>query len=143
LVHDLYLLLARLLMAPIMMVYGAQKLLDISHFLNNPATKRMMEALASGASAPVWFAYANGAFQLLAGLFVLLGVKARISAGLVVIWLLPVTYFGHPFWAGIRPDFNEAQFYKNLAIIAAYLLIATVGAGRYSIDNVLAQRGRS
>jgi putative oxidoreductase len=61
----------------------------------------------------------------------------------VVIWLLPVTYFGHPFWAGIRPDFNEAQFYKNLAIIAAYLLIATVGAGRYSIDNVLAQRGRS
>ncbi len=140
--HDISLLLARILMAPIMMVYGAQKLLDINQFLMNPATKRMMEALASGATAPIWFAYANGAFQLLSGLFVLLGVKARLSAGLVVIWLVPVTYFGHPFWAGIRPDFNEAQFYKNLAIIAAYLLIAAMGAGRYSIDNALARSGR-
>jgi len=142
LAHDISLLLARILMAPIMMVYGAQKLLDINQFLMNPATKRMMEALASGVTAPIWFAYANGAFQLLSGLFVLLGVKARLSAGLVVIWLVPVTYFGHPFWAGIRPDFNEAQFYKNLAIIAAYLLIAAMGAGRYSIDNALARSGR-
>lgn len=140
--HDLSLLLARILMAPIMMVYGAQKLLDINQFLMNPATKRMMEALASGASVPIWFAYANGAFQLLSGLFVLLGVKARLSAWLVVIWLVPVTYFGHPFWAGIRPDFNEAQFYKNLAIIAAYLLITAMGAGRYSIDNALVRSGR-
>lgn len=140
--HDLSLLLARILMAPIMMVYGAQKLLDINQFLMNPATKRMMEAWASGATAPIWFAYANGAFQLLSGLFVLLGIKARLSAGLVVIWLVPVTYFGHPFWAGIRPDFNEAQFYKNLAIIAAYLLIAAMGAGRYSIDNALVRSGR-
>jgi putative oxidoreductase len=127
-------------MAPIMIVYGAQKLGDISHFLNNPATKRMMEALASGATAPIWFAYANGAFQLFAGLLVLLGLKARLSAAVVVIWLVPVTYFGHPFWMGIEPAFNEAQFYKNLAIIAAYLLIACMGAGKYSVDQALLKR---
>lgn len=139
-INDLCLLFARVLMAPIMIVYGAQKLGDISHFLNNPATKRMMEALASGATAPIWFAYANGAFQLFAGLLVLLGLKARLSAAVVVIWLVPVTYFGHPFWMGIEPAFNEAQFYKNLAIIAAYLLIACMGAGKYSVDQALLKR---
>jgi len=137
---DLALLLARVLMAPIMLVYGAQKLGDISHFLNNPATQRMMESLAAGAPAPLWFAYANGAFQLGAGLMILLGLKARLVAGLAVIWLIPVTYFGHPFWLGIEPAFNEAQFYKNLAIIAAYLLIASMGAGKYSLDSAMRHR---
>ena len=124
-------------MAPIMVVYGAQKLGDISNFLNNPATQRLMEALAGGASAPIWFAYANGLFQLGAGLLVLFGFKTRMAAVLTVIWLVPVTYFGHPFWLGIDPAFNEAQFYKNFAIIAAYLLIASMGAGKYSVDQAL------
>jgi putative oxidoreductase len=140
--NDLVFLIARVLMAPIMVVYGAQKLADISNFLNNPATARMMEAIAGGAPAPIWFAYGNAVFQLLAGVFVLVGFKTRWTASLVVLWLMPVTYFGHPFWAGIEPAFNEAQFYKNLAIIAAYALIACMGAGKYSFDHVLGKRGR-
>lgn len=132
---NLVLLVARVLMAPIMIVYGAQKLTDIANFLNNPATVRMMEAIAGGAAAPIWFAYANALFQLLTGVFVLVGFKTRLTALLVVIWLVPVTYFGHPFWAGIDPAFNEAQFYKNLAIIAAYGLIACMGAGKFSVDH--------
>jgi putative oxidoreductase len=30
---------------------------------------------------------------------------------------------------------NQANFYKNLAIMGAYLLLAITGAGRYSIDH--------
>jgi putative oxidoreductase len=30
---------------------------------------------------------------------------------------------------------NQANFYKNLAIMAAYLLLAITGAGRYSVDH--------
>jgi putative oxidoreductase len=30
---------------------------------------------------------------------------------------------------------NQANFYKNLAIMAAYLLLAVTGAGRYSVDH--------
>lgn len=88
------------------------------------------------------FAYANGLFQLAAGLLVLVGLQSRLIAGLVVVWLIPVTYFGHPFWLGIDPAFNEAQFYKNLAIIAAYLLIASMGPGKYSLDQALRNRRR-
>lgn len=127
-------------MAPIMIVYGAQKLSDTGHFIKNPATIRLMHLIADGMTAPVWFAYANAIFQLGAGVAILLGLQTRLSATAIIVWLIPVTYFGHPFWAGIQPDFNEAQFYKNLAIIAAYMLIALNGAGRWSVDGLLFNR---
>jgi putative oxidoreductase len=53
-----------------------------------------------------------------------------------VLWLIPVTYFGHPFWAGMDPAFNEVNFYKNLGVISAYLMISSFGAGKFSIDAV-------
>lgn len=137
---DWVLLTARVLVAPIMIVYGLQKLGDINAFTDNPATVRMMQMFANGHAPPLWFAYGNALFQLLAGVFVLLGAYTRVGAALVVLWLVPVTYFGHPFWAGIKPEFNEAQFYKNLAIMAAYGLIAHFGAGRLSIDSWLRYR---
>ncbi len=135
--HNLSLLVSRILMAPIMVLYGFDKLVDINNFINNPATVRLMSLFLKGGVAPMWFAYANAFFQLAIGVAVLVGFKTRVSALLVVLWLIPVTYLGHPFWAGINPVFNEPQFYKNLAIMAAYLLIATYGAGRYSVDGLL------
>lgn len=135
--HNVSLLISRILMAPIMVLYGFDKLVDINNFINNPATVRLMSLFLQGGVAPMWFAYVNAFFQLAIGVAVLVGFKTRVSAFLVVLWLIPVTYLGHPFWAGINPVFNESQFYKNLAIMAAYLLIATCGAGRYSIDGLL------
>lgn len=137
---DLILLIARVLVAPIMIVYGLQKLGDISAFTDNPATVRMMQMFVNGQAPPLWFAYANALFQLLAGVFVLIGAYTRASAWLILLWLIPVTYFGHPFWAGIKPEFNEAQFYKNLAIMAAYGLLGHFGGGRLSIDGWLRHR---
>ena len=67
----------------------------------------------------------------------MLGFKTGISALFAVLWLIPVTYFGHPFWAGIDPIFNEVNFSKNLGIIAAYLMISCFGAGRFSIDAII------
>lgn len=96
-----------------------------------------MEVFANSVSAPVWFAYANALFQFGVGVTILFGFKTRMSALLAVLWLIPVTYFGHPFWAGIDPAFNEVNFYKNLGIIAAYLLISCFGAGRFSIDAIV------
>jgi putative oxidoreductase len=138
--HNFSLLISRILVAPIMVVYGLDKLSDIGNFINNPATVRLMSMIAQGATAPIWFAYINAIFQFAIGMMVLIGYQTRISALLVVLWLIPVTYLGHPFWAGINPVFNEPQFYKNLAIIAAYLMIATYGAGRFSVDNFISRR---
>jgi len=77
------------------------------------------------------------AIELLGGLAILIGVKTRWIACAFVIWLIIVTVLGHPFWTmeGAARAANQANFYKNLAIMAAYLLLAITGAGRYSLDH--------
>ncbi len=39
-IQNLVLLVSRILMAPIMVLYGFDKLVDINNFINNPATVR-------------------------------------------------------------------------------------------------------
>ena len=55
----------------------------------------------------------------------------------LVAWVIIATALGHPFWTmeGAARAANQANFYKNLAIMAAYLLLAITGAGRYSLDH--------
>jgi len=134
------LLLSRLLVTPIMLVYGLQKMMDANAFINNPATVNFLGAFGYLAPAPILLAYINGAFQFVACLLVLFGYQTKRASYAIVLWLIPVTYFGHPFWSGLNVAFNEAQFYKNLAIISAFLLIALYGPGRYSLDSMLKRK---
>ena len=135
---DLILLIARCLVAPVMVIYGAQKFLDINaNFINRPATQRFMNVFGGGEKSPLWFAYANALFQFGMGFAVLIGYETQICAVLVVLWLIPVTYFGHPFWAGIDSANSQEHFMNNLAIVAAYMMIAYFGAGKYSLDALL------
>ena len=54
-----------------------------------------------------------------------------------MLWLIIVTALGHPFWTmeGAARAANQANFYKNIAMMGAYLLLAVTGAGRYSFDH--------
>ena len=65
------------------------------------------------------------------------GRTLTLAACAFVIWVIIVTALGHPFWTmeGAARAANQANFYKNLAIMAAYLLLAITGAGRYSLDH--------
>jgi putative oxidoreductase len=133
-------LVARVLMSASMIRYGAAKLVDIRVFTNNSTTINFMEIFAGGMPAPLWFAYANAVFQTGAAICVLVGFHTRIAAGLLAIWLCVLTLVGHPFWT-MDPDSavqHESLFYRNLAMIAADLLIAAVGAGRYAVDRRVA-----
>lgn len=135
--EDLVLLLVRCLATPVMIFYGLLKFVDIhTYFIDAPATQRFMKVFANGAKSPVWFAYANALFQFGVGLAVLVGFETRIAAALVALWFIPVTYFGHPFWAGIDPANNKEHFMNNLTIISAYVMICYFGPGQYSLDYV-------
>jgi putative oxidoreductase len=134
---DIVILVSRILMSAVFIVYGGLKFMDVTSIINNPGTKRFMDLVASGAAAPTWLGYLIAAIELLGGLAILIGVKTRWIAGAFVIWLIIVTSLGHPFWTmeGAARAANQANFYKNLAIMAAYLLLAITGAGRYSLDH--------
>jgi putative oxidoreductase len=84
-----------------------------------------------------WLGYLIAAIELFGGLAILFGIKTRWVACALVAWVVIATALGHPFWTmeGAARAANQANFYKNLAIMAAYLLLAITGAGRYSLDH--------
>jgi putative oxidoreductase len=134
---DIVILLSRILMSAVFIVYGSLKFMDVTTIINNAGTKRFMDLVASGAAAPTWLGYLIAAIELVGGLAILIGVKTRWVAAVFVLWLIVVTALGHPFWTmeGAARAANQANFYKNLAIMGAYLLLAVTGAGRYSFDH--------
>jgi putative oxidoreductase len=134
---DIVILASRILMSAVFIVYGSLKFMDVSSIINNPGTKRFMDLVASGAAAPTWLGYLIAAIELFGGLAILLGIKTRWVACALVAWVIIATALGHPFWTmeGAARAANHAEFYKNLAIMAAYLLLAITGAGRYSLDH--------
>jgi putative oxidoreductase len=135
--NDLVSLISRILMSAVFIVYGYMKFENVGSIVNNPGTKRFMEMVASGATAPTWLGYLIAAIEVVGGALILIGFKTRTVAWALVVWLIIATYLGHPFWGmeGAARGANMANFYKNLAIMAAYLLLAIHGPGRYSVDR--------
>jgi len=134
---DIVILVSRILMSAGFIMYGSLKFMDVGTIVNNPGTKRFMDLVAAGTAAPTWLGYLIAAIELFGGLAILVGIKTRLVACALVAWTVVVTLLGHPFWImeGAARAANQGNFYKNLAIMAAYLLLAVIGAGRYSVDH--------
>lgn len=87
---------------------------------------------ASSVAVPI-----AGACALIGGLSVLLGYRARAGAWLLVIFLVPVTFFMHKFWGLADPaaaQMQQGNFIKNIALLGCALMIAYFGAGPISFD---------
>jgi putative oxidoreductase len=130
-------LLSRVLMAAVFIVYGYFKFVDVASILNNPGTKRFMDLVAGGAPAPTWLGYLIAAVELLGGVAILIGFKTRWVALALAIWLVVATALGHPFWLmeGAARGANQAHFFKNVAMLGGFLLLAITGGGSYALDN--------
>jgi putative oxidoreductase len=79
----------------------------------------------------------SGLIALAGGLSILFGYRARIGAGLLVLFLVPVTLTMHRFWGVADPmmaQIQQAMFMKNLSMLGGALLIAYFGAGPFSLD---------
>ncbi len=86
----------------------------------------------SGVMVPVW-----GVLALLGGLSILLGFRAKIGALLIVIFLLPTTFYMHPFWTSETTFAQMMQgycFWKNLALMGGALMITYFGSGPLSLS---------
>jgi putative oxidoreductase len=132
-------LVARIVLSSVFIVYGYLAFADINAWLNfnQAALKRFFDLVAGGMAPPTWFGYLIATIQLFGGLAILIGFKTRAIAYAFVIYLILIVYFAHNFWdmQGAARGANMAHFYKNLAIMAAFLLLALQGAGRYSADG--------
>lgn len=76
-------------------------------------------------------------FLILGGLSVAAGLKARLGACMLLLFLVGATYYFHDFWnaeADQQPS-EIIQFLKNLALSGTMLFIIANGAGPGSFDH--------
>ena len=71
------------------------------------------------------------------GIALLVGFKTRLVAILLAVFTLAASIFGHAFWAAPAEAAFVAQllFFKNIAVIGGLLILASSGAGKFSIDG--------
>jgi putative oxidoreductase len=138
--NNAVLLIARILLSFIFIYSGFGKLTD-------PAGTAGMIS-GAGLPAATALAYLAGLFEFVTGLAVLVGFQVRIVGWLLaafciftaVVFHLPaVNVSDFPAGAnGWINALNQIMVMKNFTLAGAYILLATVGAGAYSID---ARRG--
>jgi putative oxidoreductase len=137
-------LIGRILLSAVFIVYGYLAFSNVGGWLNfnQAALKRFFDLVAGGAAPPAWFGYLIAAIQLLGGIAILIGFNTRRIAYAFVVYLILVVFFAHNFWdmQGAARAGNMAHFYKNLAIMGGFLILALQGAGRYSLDARTSRR---
>jgi putative oxidoreductase len=120
-------LLGRVLLAVIFLLSGFGKLTAIS------GTAAYFGAM--GLPVPTVTAVIVGLIELLGGLAVLVGFQTRVAAWVLAVFTIATALVAHTGWA----DQNQMiHFLKNIAITGGFILLASSGAGAYSID---AKRG--
>jgi putative oxidoreductase len=89
-----------------------------------------------GAPVPSVAAVVATAVELFGALAIALGVWTRPIALVLVLFTLGTAVIGHPFWTmeGADRYANAMNFYKNVSIIAGFLLLYVTGPGKYSLD---------
>lgn len=93
---------------------------------------------SKGLPMPQVLAALTVALELGGGLLIAIGFKTRLVAILFFLWLIPTTVIFHPFWgiadaAAAQAQFNN--FFKNVSIMGAMLLLFAFGPGAYSVDK--------
>ncbi len=76
-------------------------------------------------------------FLLAGSVSVALGYRARFGALLLLLFLIPATYYFHAPWKAATPAEATQQmihFLKNLGLMGAMLLIMATGPGPGSLD---------
>ncbi len=68
--------------------------------------------------------------ELGGGLLVLLGIREKLGAGLLLLFLLPTTLLFHQFWfiEGGARELQTIMFLKNLAIMGGLIMVMLHGA---------------
>jgi len=120
--------LGRLLLSAIFLMSGANKLFRWSETAD--------QMRAEGMVAVPFFLLMAVIFELGGGLSVLLGVKARLGALALIVFLVPVTLIFHDFWQyqGQAQMQQMIHFMKNTAILGGLCILMAHGAGTLSFD---------
>lgn len=124
-IHDVALLLLRVIAGAMLMQHGGQKLFGFPHAGGQPFMG------APALLSTVWIA---GVLETFGGLLLLLGLLTRI-VGFLLAGELAVAYFTAHAPRGFFPILNRGELAALYCFV--FLFFAAAGGGRFSLDRLL------
>ncbi|ASV56452.1 MULTISPECIES: DoxX family protein [Lelliottia] len=127
--RSLVLLIARIAVVVLFIIFGLPKITGFD------GTVQYMTSL--GAPMPMLAAIIAVIMEVPAAILIVLGFYTRPLAVLFVFYTLGTAVIGHHYWdmSGDAVMPNMINFYKNVSIAGAFLLLAVTGPGAISIDR--------
>lgn len=127
--RSLVLLIARIAIVVLFIIFGIPKMTGFD------GTVQYMTSL--GAPMPMLAAIIAVIMEVPAAILIVLGFFTRPLALLFVLYTLGTAVIGHHYWdmSGDAVMPNMINFYKNISIAGAFLLLAVTGPGTISIDR--------
>jgi putative oxidoreductase len=128
--HDVIALVGRIVMSWIFLSSGFGKLADVAGFAA-VLSKR-------GVPAPSFMGWLGAIVEFGGGLLILLGIKLRYAAILMILFVIVATLISHRYWEYPVDQIvaQRTNFWKNVTIIGGLLFMFLAGAGRYSVDGL-------
>lgn len=132
--RDLAVLLSRVAVGLVFLAHGWQKL-----FTNGiDGTAAFFDSVGvPAATAAAWFA---AVVELAGGAALILGIGVPVAGLLLLVNMIGAFAFVH---AGAGLFVDQGGYELVLVLGAAALVLAAVGAGRFSVDHLLAARRRA
>jgi putative oxidoreductase len=126
---DAIALLARILLAAMFVYAGYGKIGGFEGTAGYIASK--------GLPLPQLAAAGTIVLEIVAGVMLVLGWKARWAALALAVFTVAATLIFHAFWDVPAEQFRTQQlfFLKNMATVGGLLMVVAFGAGRWSIDR--------
>ncbi len=130
--QDFLLLVGRVLMGWIFIDSGWRKLMDISGFVATMPRRGL----------PDFLGYVAPPVEFIGGVFLLAGFATRYTSLVLLLFLIIASFSSHRYWA-VEPAQvanQSSHFWKNVAMKGGMLLLFITGAGRLSLDWMLAKK---
>ena len=126
---DAGLLIGRVMMAALYPPFGLLKV------ENWGRTVGMMRSLH--APAPLLAAGIAVFCETILPLLIIIGFRTRLLCLVMILYTAGATYLAHRFWLMPPAEAMEAQinFFKNIAIMGGFLVLAVSGPGALSVDK--------
>ncbi len=131
---DILQLIGRILMGSLFLTAGWGKLTNV-----RGATAYFT---GLGVPSPETMPYLVGSLETILGIALILGLATRYAAIVTFIFVLVATAIAHRYWTypTAAQGAQFGQFTKNLAIMGGALYVLVLGAGRLSVDAMLAKK---
>lgn len=130
--QDFLLLVGRVVLGWIFVFYGWGKLFTIAQY----------STTFPGRGLSPWMAYIAVPVEFFVGLALLLGFATRYSVLILLFFMLVASFSSHAYWSVPQAQVGNqtAHFWKNISMMGGLVLLFITGAGRFSLDAMLAKK---